>query len=194
MTIADTVRSIYGFLEDGECELLHRIASECPQDGVIVEIGSFQGKSTIALAKGAQIAGARVWAIDPHYDYQVTDNTHYGEENYQALIQNIDNHGVADVVKVVKQSSMDAFARWSKPIDLLWIDGSHEYDDVKQDFATWSKYVTGCIAMHDTSGNHPGVTRFVNELLTGELVQLDTWERVEYINATSVFKRVVSDA
>lgn len=192
MGIADDVRSIYGFLDDGECTLLYQMAANCG-GGVIVEIGSFQGKSTVALAKGAQLGGGRVYAIDPHHAYQVTADTHYGDENYEALLANIEAYGVAATVKVIKKASIDAFADWKKPIDLLWIDGSHEYEDVKQDFITWSKFVTGYIAMHNTTGNHPGVTRFLNELLSGELVQVDAWRIIERVNATAVLERVVND-
>jgi hypothetical protein len=192
MGIADDVRSIYGFLDDDECALLNKLAANCG-NGVIVEIGSFQGKSTVALAKGAQLCGARVYAVDPHFDYQVTGDTHYGDENYQALLANLAAYGVDETVKVVKKASIDAFADWKKPIDLLWIDGSHEYEDVKQDFILWSKFVTGYIAMHDTTGNHPGVTRFLNELLNGDYVQLDTWRIVERVNATAILESVVND-
>lgn len=60
---------------------------------------------------------------------------------------------------------------WDKKIDILHIDGSHKYEDIKQDFETWSKFLNddGVILMHDTCveefcGNEYGVKRFFEEI------------------------------
>ncbi|MCS6951010.1 MAG: class I SAM-dependent methyltransferase, partial [bacterium] len=58
---------VEGWLTVEEGELLYQLARACKGKGVIVEIGSFKGKSTIWLAKGSLAgAGVRVFAIDPH--------------------------------------------------------------------------------------------------------------------------------
>lgn len=36
-----------------------------------------------------------------------------------------------------------------RPIDILFIDGSHFYDDVKYDFETYSPLCNGIVALHD---------------------------------------------
>ena len=64
----DAINSIHGFLDPNEAQLLYRLASEVPAGGVIVEIGSYEGRSTICLGKGAKVNGANVWAIDPYFD------------------------------------------------------------------------------------------------------------------------------
>jgi predicted O-methyltransferase YrrM len=54
-------------LPDREARALFGLAYAGPGEGAIVEIGSFIGRSTIYLAKGAMAAGReRVTAIDPH--------------------------------------------------------------------------------------------------------------------------------
>jgi predicted O-methyltransferase YrrM len=61
------VDNIDGWLFEREGELLYDLAKNCTGKGVIVEIGSWKGKSTIWLGKGSK-RGKKVliYAIDPH--------------------------------------------------------------------------------------------------------------------------------
>lgn len=183
---ANTIRTVGGFMDDAEIALLYKLAREVPAGGVIVEIGSYQGKSAITLGTGAQEAGALVWTIDPHEDLQVTEQTRYGMENHAALLENLTTYHLGAVVRVVALRSDEVARIWTRPIDLLWIDGSHEYMDVRRDFEQWSAFVKpdGKIAMHDTSGHWPGVTRFIQELATA-----GDWDISDPVNATSVLTR-----
>lgn len=187
VTLPETTYAIHGFLSPAEMELLHRLASEVPDGGHIVEIGSFQGKSTVCLGLGAKQAGAQVWAVDPHEDCQINETTHYGPENYAALLKNLVDFDLGSTVRIITLYSHAVIVCWHHPINLLWIDGSHEYADVKQDFIDWSVAVVadGKIAMHDTSGHYPGVTQALNEILAG-----GKWQILEQIDATAVLERV----
>ena len=57
---------------------------------------------------------------------------------------------------------------WSSPIDILHIDGWHEYENVKNDFEKWNKFVKddGIILFHDTCifDRNFGVYKFFEEL------------------------------
>lgn len=175
---------VHGFLNPYEAGLLRDLAAAAPKGGTIVELGSYRGKSTVALAWGAKLSGATVWAIDPHESYHQGE-TDFGPEDHSAFLQNIVRMEVADVVWVINLPSFRLVNIWDKPIDVLFLDANHEYEHVKLDFFGWSRHVRGVIAMHDTAGNWPGVTRFVNELLAaGE------WEKIDMADATSVFRRV----
>jgi predicted O-methyltransferase YrrM len=185
--LPETVYNIYGFLSPDEAQLLYKLASEVPAGGTVVEIGSFQGKSTVALGLGAKRAGAWVWAVDPHDDYQVNETTHYGMENHAALLKNLVEFGVADTVHVVALPSVDVINRWTgySRIDLLWIDGCHDYLAVQTDLA-WSNWMSpdGKIALHDSSGHYPDVTRALNEFLAD-----GKWHILEQVDATTVLGR-----
>lgn len=184
MHLNDILTDVDGFLDPLETQLLFDLAMHVPRNGTIVELGSYRGKSTIALAMGAQISDATVYAVDHHPDY-ISVDTAYGMFDNQAYYENIARHGVGSVLKTINLSSMQFIQYWREPIDLLWIDASHEYEDVKTDFLNWSPFVRGKIAMHDTSGWFEGVSHFVEELLAaGE------WKRDCLIDATSVFSRV----
>ena len=52
-----------GWLTDDEATGLYRVARKLPRNATIVEIGSWQGKSTYCLAKGLRLG--KVHAIDP---------------------------------------------------------------------------------------------------------------------------------
>lgn len=188
----DTVYNIYGFLSPSEMELLYRLAAEVPTDGAILEIGSFQGKSTVCLGLGAQQSGAWVWAVDPHDEMQVNAETRYGMHNHAALLKNLVEFGVAERVRVVALPSGIVQRAWFPVIHLLWIDGSHHYEDVRLDLQ-WSESVApgGVIALHDASGHHVGVSRALEELLDQQ-----QWGIAEQVDATAVLKRapVVSRA
>ena len=56
---------------------------------------------------------------------------------------------------------------WNKPIHLLFIDGSHIYEDVLADFDNFYPHVVpgGVIAMYNVSGGHYGVTKAELECL-----------------------------
>jgi predicted O-methyltransferase YrrM len=185
--LLEDVFKIHGFLSPAEAELLYRLATEVPIGGTIVEIGSFQGRSTVCLGLGAkQVPGVQVYAIDPHEDLQVNETTRYGMHNNVALLKNLVEFEVADIVHVIALESMTVTDIWVKSIDLLWIDGSHQYRDVSADLISWSRAVspTGRIALHDSSGNFPDVSRALDDFLI-----FNTWKVCETVDATTVLER-----
>lgn len=182
--LPETVFNIHGFLSQPEGELLYRLASEVPPGGVIVEIGSFQGRSTVCLGLGAKAKGAQVWAIDPHDDCQVNDETHYGMENHVALLRNLLEYDVADTVRVVAVSSQDAAMFWGEDAKLVFIDGNHNYAHIKHDLIEWSGWCAGKLAVHDSSGHFSDVSRALDEFL-----EFGFWKIVERVDATTVLER-----
>ncbi len=137
------VDRIGGWLTPGESDLLFEKARACPAGTVIVEIGSYKGRSTIRLAEGSRAgAGVPVYAIDPHV-----------QGSKQAFFENIERAGVADLVVPVVARSDDAVRDWKHPIGLLFIDGAHELPFVERDFTAWFPHVIegGVVALHDTT-------------------------------------------
>lgn len=147
--VAD-VYKIPGMLTDGEVDFLYRLGQVNHCAGVIVEIGSFKGKSTIALARGAAATHkAQVYAIDPH---RIQPEEGYLEDTEAAFLANLKKGGVENQVVPMMMTSDAAVKGWDKPVRLLWIDGDHRYEPSKLDFTLWEPYVVegGIVAMHDT--------------------------------------------
>jgi len=158
--------NIEGWLQFTEGAFLYKAAKNCEGRGVIVEIGSWKGKSTIWLAKGSKAGNnTKVYAIDPHTGSSRSRKRYGKVWSYPEFEHNIIEANVQDIVIPVIKTSKEAEQEWDgKPIELLWIDGAHEYEMVKLDFELWSHYLIegGIIAFHDTIG-WKGPRRLVKE-------------------------------
>ena len=131
--------------------------------GRIVEIGSFKGQSTCWMAKALQLAGSKekIAAIDPHINTHVPGvvPTYKEDSSFDAFLNNLKNCGLTQYVEPIKQKSEDAAKNWNQPIKLLFIDGSHLYDDVMLDLKLWEPWLNigGIVVMHDTKPSGPRI-------------------------------------
>jgi MMP 1-O-methyltransferase len=137
------IADIPGWLTDEEGEALYELARACTGKGAIVEIGSWKGKSTVCLGLGSKAgASVPVYAIDPHADYRFGD-----------FKTNVERAGLTELVRPIASLSQTAADDFHEPIELLFVDGSHEYDVVLEDFEQWVPKVIdgGWVAFHDTT-------------------------------------------
>jgi len=155
-----------GWLMEPEARLLYRLASNLPPGSVIVEIGSYHGKSTLALCFGAQVSSSTVYAIDPHEHYidEMADTVQFNRIDNQSFLKNMAKAGVGDILKVINLSSDDLLPAWRTPIDLLWIDGRHNQRSINADTKNYGAYVKpdGYMLLHDSNWGH--VKKRVSEL------------------------------
>lgn len=146
----EDVYPLPGLLTPAEVDCLYRLGQFNHCHGAIVEIGSWKGKSTVALARGAaKVHDAKVYAIDPHKPLPAEG---YTEDTEAEFMANIKKSGVAQGVVPMIMTSEQAARGWNQPVRLLWIDGDHRYEPAKLDFTLWEPHVVvgGIIAMHDT--------------------------------------------
>jgi predicted O-methyltransferase YrrM len=169
--LRELLASVDGWLTEAEGELLFRLASRCSGRGVIVEVGSWKGKSTIALSHGSRAgASAAVHAVDPHVG-SPEHKEMFGEvSTFDQFSANVARAGVGDLVRPIVRRSEDAARDFPHPVELAFIDGDHDYEAVKRDFEVWFPKVVdgGLMAFHDSSyqdGRWPGPTRLVEEAL-----------------------------
>jgi predicted O-methyltransferase YrrM len=154
---------VEGWCKPPERAALYRLARDGPGEGLIVELGCYQGLSTIYLAAGSKAAGReQVVAIDPH---------HLG--SFPPLQDNLCRAGLDDWVRPIVAHSDEVAAAWDgQAIRLLYLDGDHRYGQVRRDFEAWQGWVVpgGVIAFHDTiEPDWPDVARFLDErLIDGE--------------------------
>lgn len=161
------VMAIDGQISRNEASVLISLAKSIAPDDVIVEIGSYRGRSSVALSLGAIMNNNnRVLAIDPHYNFVGILGGQFGPDDQDEFYKNIANSGVGKVVSLISLPAVDAAKAWSKKnVGLLWIDGDHRYSSVRADYEAWVPYLVdrGIIAFHDS--NIPDVQRCIRELL-----------------------------
>lgn len=159
MNVKEIMASIEGRLTEKEGGFLYESASKVKSPNVIVEIGSWKGRSAACLATGSKKGNnVKVYAIDPH---------DLGEENSFCVFQmNMDVAGVADIVVPVVKTSVEAVRTWNGKIGMLFIDGAHDYNSVETDFLSWNEHLAddGIVCFHDST-NEDGPNLAVKKYL-----------------------------
>jgi MMP 1-O-methyltransferase len=146
----DDVYHLPGMLTPAEVDCLFQLGQFNQRQGVIVEIGSWKGKSTVALARGsAKKTDENIYAIDPH---SILPEERYFEDTKSEFLANVARAGIKDRVIPMIMTSQEAAKGWNRPIRLLWIDGDHRYEPAKLDFTLWEPFLVegGILALHDT--------------------------------------------
>ncbi len=167
-------KNVPGYLLENEARFIGLMAACVPAKGVILEIGSFKGRSTVMLAKVAGHYGlGPVIAIDPHsHNLSLVHRGTPLPSTYDEFQSSLRTAGVSEHVEVHRALSTDVSSTWNRQIRFLWIDGDHTYEGAKADLDGFSKFVAqnGVIAFHDALNNFPGPIRvFVEEILRPNL-------------------------
>ena len=149
------VAKIGGWLTEAEGIFLYKTAKTIRPKNVIVEIGSWKGKSTICLGKGVQDGNkARIYAIDPHIGSSEHRKMFGHVDTYQEFTRNIKNAGIERYIEPIRKTSKEASNNFHDSIGFLFVDGAHEFRLVQLDIKSWFSKVrnNGVIAFHDTWG------------------------------------------
>jgi|SRR5579859_4659802 len=159
-----------GFLEEAEAQWLFNAALNAPSGSNIVEIGSYKGRSTCSLALGCQGTNKRVFAVDPFDGGPDLPRA----DSLQEFSRNLRRCGVSEYVEPIVGISVDVSKNWNKPIQILFVDGSHKYEDVVADFAGFFPHVVtgGIVAFHDVTESWPGVLRAWNGIFVHKLTKI----------------------
>jgi len=140
----------------------------------MLEIGSFKGKSTVALASVAmRYSSGPVIAVDPHSSPSITDPgagaTGSSWDDFQASLRAA---GVERAVEAHRAYSHDVARGWDRPIRLLWIDGDHTYRGAKEDLELFRAHLApgGIVALHDVLHMFEGPDRvFAEDILASDV-------------------------
>jgi predicted O-methyltransferase YrrM len=167
------IDDVAGWLTLDQAAMLAASAAAAPDGGTIVEIGSFQGRSTIVLAASAP-AGATIVAIDPHAGTDRGPGERRGcaaaaTADRAAFERNLDRAGVRDRVRHVAAFSADAHAAVPGPIDVLFVDGAHRFAAARADIRQWGAKVApgGTLLIHDAFSSIGVTVALLRELFAG---------------------------
>lgn len=170
--------------------------------GAIVEIGCAYGGSTVVFLLNKR-PSAHVYSIDPFVPDTQAAFCANERECRGAVGKALRHRKGTELLRdwtLINGHSHEVVEQWDKGIDLLFIDGSHLYEDVKRDFEQWARFLApdGRILLHDSrkdnleddpddrvfSRGWGGPTRLADELRRSE-----DFEVVDTCYSITVFAR-----
>ena len=167
-------RDLEGWLTDSEALALYRATSALRKNATVVEIGSWQGKSTYCLARG--LRSGTVYAIDPFNGDAGADldsireyEEKKGERDLSKIfLSNMSRLGVIHKIQMKKGYSQDFYQEFSA-IHTLFIDGDHSIAGCTSDFHLYADKIVpgGFLIFHDYYADRPalGPTHVIQQLV-----------------------------
>jgi predicted O-methyltransferase YrrM len=169
----------------------HAAFSRCAEGrSVIVEIGVAEGVSALALRE-AMAPDAKLYLIDPFHLSRI-QMLNFTKRTARRAVASSRRGKVI----WIEQFSSDAVKTWSRPIELLVIDGDHAELMVQRDWDEWNRFVTpgGVVAFHDArlfkggwTAPTYGPVRVVNRLFRDK--KNHPWRIVEEVDSLVVVRR-----
>lgn len=155
---------IPGWLTEPQARMLWDAASRLRTGATVVEIGSHQGRSTVVLGAAARRRGARVVAVDPFVEGRL-----FGGRPTRALFEeHVRAAGLDGTVELVAEYSTRLRPRWTIPVDLLYVDGKHDYWTCSDDLR-WARNLPpgGQVLVHDAFSSVGVTAALLTHLLVG---------------------------
>jgi predicted O-methyltransferase YrrM len=156
----------------------------------LVEIGVAEGASALALREAMSLDGT-LYLIDPFHLSRI----HWINATSHAAVSAVSRCQNGTVVWIRKFSSK-AVDHWVTPIDLVFFDGDHSEQAVRQDWVEWHRFVVpgGVAIFHDARvfpGGWPtladGPVKVVNSLFRD--AEVWGWKIVEEVHSMVVVQR-----
>lgn len=185
--------SLSGLVSEDEGRMLAELAEMVDPPNVIVEIGSYTGKSTCFLAEAAT---ELVYAIDL-WDLHLSGEKKKGRRNkhkydikfnsVQAWTTFMQRTATFNNVIPVKAPSLSIANVWARPIGLLFIDGAHDYWSVSSDYLGFESFIRrgGWLAMHDAT---PGSK--VDKVIEDVVIPSGLWGERRQVERLAIFQRL----
>jgi len=169
---------IGGWLTRDQARSLWDGARHVRPGGRMLEIGSHQGRSTVVLGAAARGRSASVVAVDPH----LADGMFGGAATRDKFLAHVTAAGLDGVVELVQEKSTALRPGWREPLELLYVDGKHDYWTVRDDLK-WVEHVApgGPVFVHDAFSSI-GVT-------LGLLVHVLPGRRLRYVGRVGSLAR-----
>jgi predicted O-methyltransferase YrrM len=149
-------------VQENESVALAQAVYSLPPNPVVVEVGSFVGKSAVLLAGARKLQGSgHVHCIDPFDasgdEFSVPFYLRVAKRRRipldQWFAENIARAGLTDWVKAHKATGQEVGKTWSTPIDLLYLDGDQSPVGARETYEFFAPHVKsgGMIVLHNTA-------------------------------------------
>jgi predicted O-methyltransferase YrrM len=132
------VVNVKGWLSKEESYALFSLAQELTKGTDAIEIGSYEGKSTLSIAQGLKFS--KLHAIDPHTGDITERQKGLKVNTLPKLITNLEISGNSQKVDVIVKTSEEAILELQHiQCGLIFIDGWHSKEAVMMDIMNYSK-------------------------------------------------------
>lgn len=176
--------NIPGLLFGREVRYLYTTAQRVGP-GLYADLGTFQGLSSGALSKGITDFGlfpdACVYSFDTFEGTGVSKKHHADEMGIETIRNRLGHLDLLENICLYPGTFEESAKLFSpETFSFIFIDGSHDYASVRQDFDTWAPLlkVGGELAFHDSNIRESGkkeVYRLMDEMKSGSE---GDWEQV----------------
>jgi len=155
--------NVKGFLDEAEAKRLYILALEASKLAPCLEIGSYCGKSAIFLGTACKETQSVLFSLDHHtgseeqqpgqeyFDPDLLDKETGKIDTLRLFRKTIDDFDLGNAVVPIIGRSEIIGRIWNTKLGLIFIDGSHAYESVLNDYQIWAKHVLpgGYLVFHD---------------------------------------------
>lgn len=169
---SESLRSAFKYLYPDELPFLKQLVQSLPPNPKVINIGAGSGTSGLAILEARE--DVRLLTIDI-----TAHDSPFG--SLYAERQVVEAAGLSARHVQLHADSKQVAATWTEPVvDMVFVDGGHEYEEAKGDIVGWLRHIKrgGVMAVHDykkgelqpnSDGPHPmvweGVDQAVDEIL-----------------------------
>ena len=157
------IDKIKGFLDEREADYLYKLSLNASKTGPCLEIGSYCGKSAVYLGTACKENGSVLFSLDHHtgseeqqpgeeyFDPELLDQETGKIDTLRFFRKTIAEFDLEDTVIPIVGRSEIVGRTWQTPLNLIFIDGSHAYESVLNDYKIWAKHliIGGYLLFHD---------------------------------------------
>lgn len=142
---------------------IYNLVKSLPQNSVIIDIGTAWGGTTRFMSEFSP--QSKIITCDPYLDEGWTNywsDRFKREYSYTATrdyLKDLNN------IELLHGKSPELFTSWTDEIDMVFEDGSHMYQPLKENLEFWNTFLKpgGVFAGHDYNENFPDVVRAITE-------------------------------
>ena len=125
---------------------LYWLSQQAKRHDSIVEVGSWRGRSSYALAKNCP---GRVICVD-HFNGGDCDkvSVQAGKDVKRDFLRHMKSF-MGKKAFLVEKTSLEAAKMCNERVDMVFIDGSHDYESVRNDILAWLPKTKVLLCGHD---------------------------------------------
>ena len=189
-------------MDEDEAKRLYSIALMAAENGPVIEIGSYCGKSAYLIGSACKEKDSILYSIDHHkgseeqqpneeyFDPDLFDPKLSRVNTFPFFQETISRASLENTIVPIVASSNTAGKMWRTPISMLFIDGGHSFEAARNDYLTWACHIktNGFLVIHDIfkdpeKGGQAPLQVYEMALKSGE------YEALEMTKTLGVLKR-----